>query len=137
MSEKIKLTEQEAIEAIKSNMPESGYVILREALGMAVKALETMNELKKRKFTLSDFGNYMQFEDECVKKNFTFKSLIEAREKQELKKPIYEGDGYDPEGNIIFDEWLCPCCGTRYEVDYDEYDFCPNCGQKIDWSDAN
>lgn len=21
------------------------------------------------------------------------------------------------------------------EVDYDEYDFCPNCGQAIDWSE--
>lgn len=60
---------------------------------------------------------------------------IKELEKQIPKKPVYEGDGYDLEGNIIFDEWLCPCCGTRYEVDYDEYDFCPNCGQAIDWSE--
>lgn len=107
-----------------------------KAIDSAIKALETIVELKKRKITLSDLENYMQFEDECVKKGFTFKSLIEAREKQELKKPIYEGDGYDPEGNIIFDEWMCPCCDARYEVDYDEYDFCPNCGQKLDWSEG-
>lgn len=60
---------------------------------------------------------------------------IKALEKQIPKIPAYEGDGYDPEGNIIFDEWLCPCCGTRYEVDYDEHDFCPNCGQAIDRSE--
>lgn len=41
----------------------------------------------------------------------------------------------DEDGEIIFDEWLCPCCRTRYEVDYDDYKFCPNCGQAIDWSD--
>ena len=36
---------------------------------------------------------------------------------------------------FVWDEWLCPCCGARYEVYYDYYDYCPNCGQKIDWSD--
>jgi predicted amidophosphoribosyltransferase len=51
------------------------------------------------------------------------------------KQPDFEGDGYDEDGEIIFDEWLCPCCRTRYEVDYDDYKFCPNCGQAIDWSD--
>ena len=54
-----------------------------------------------------------------------------ARDKQIAKVPAYEGDGYDPDGNIIFDEWLCPNCGARYEVDYDDYDYCPNCGQAI------
>ena len=49
-------------------------------------------------------------------------------------QPDLEGDGYDEDGEIIFDEWLCPCCRTRYEVDYDDYKFCPNCGQAIDWS---
>lgn len=60
---------------------------------------------------------------------------IKALEKQIPKKPTYDGDGYAPDGTFVWDEWICPCCGTRYEVDYDEHDFCPNCGQKIDWSE--
>ena len=66
-----------------------------------------------------------------------FKSVIEAREKQIAKKPAYEGDGYAPDGTLVYDTWICPCCGSRYEVDYDDYDYCPNCGQKVDldWSD--
>lgn len=60
---------------------------------------------------------------------------IKALEKQIPKKPTYDGDGYAPDGTFVWDEWICPCCGTRYEVDYDEHDFCQNCGQKIDWSD--
>lgn len=60
---------------------------------------------------------------------------IRALEKQIPKKPTYEGDGYAPDGTFVWDEWICPCCETRYEVDYDDYDYCPNCGQKIDWSD--
>ena len=34
------MTKEEAIEAIKCNWPDSRYTILREALDMAVKALE-------------------------------------------------------------------------------------------------
>ena len=59
---------------------------------------------------------------------------ISALEQQVPKQPDFEGDGYDEDGEIIFDEWLCPCCETRYEVDYDDYKFCPNCGQAIAWS---
>lgn len=67
----------------------------------------------------------------------TLKEYQEAVEKQKPKKPTYEGDGYAPDGNFVFDEWLCPCCGSRHEVDYDDYAHCPNCGQKIDWSDED
>ena len=50
------------------------------------------------------------------------------------KKPYYEGDGY-ADGHMVYDTWICPKCGERYEVDYDNYDFCPNCGQALDWSE--
>lgn len=53
------------------------------------------------------------------------------------EKPELYSDGYDKDGNLIYDEWECPRCGESYEVDYDRYDYCPNCGQKIDWSDEN
>lgn len=52
----------------------------------------------------------------------------------EPKKPTYEGDGYAPDGTFVYDTWECPNCGEYYEVDYDDYDYCPKCGQKIDWS---
>lgn len=57
--------------------------------------------------------------------------VISALEKQIPKKPSYDGDGYAPDGTFVWDEWICPTCGSRYEVDYDEYDYCPNCGQKL------
>lgn len=62
------------------------------------------------------------------------KMAISALEKQIPKKPSYEGDGY-ADGKMVYDTWICPCCATRYEVDYDEYDYCPECGQRIDWSE--
>lgn len=56
-------------------------------------------------------------------------------DKQTPKKPNLEGDGYDEQGNLIYDTWICPSCQKHYELDYDEYDYCPNCGQKILWGD--
>lgn len=61
---------------------------------------------------------------------------VQALEKQIPKKPTYEGDGY-ADGHLVYDTWICPCCENRYEVDYDNYDHCPNCGQKLDWSDED
>lgn len=60
---------------------------------------------------------------------------IEALEKQIPKKPTFEGDGFDENGNIIYDTWICPCCEEEYEVDYDDHKYCPWCGQMIDWRD--
>ena len=58
------------------------------------------------------------------------KIAIEALEKQVLKEPNYEGDGYS-DGKLVYDTWICPNCGKYYEVDYDDYKYCPECGQAI------
>lgn len=64
------------------------------------------------------------------------KLAIQALEKQIPKKPDIEGDGYDPDGNLVYDTWICPTCGISYEIDYDKYDYCPACGQAIDQSEG-
>lgn len=127
------MKENEAIKEFRQNidMP-FGSNISKEASELAIQALEIIKKLSDRKMTTEVLENYMQFEDECVKKGFTFESVIEAREKQIAKKPTYEGDGYAPDGTLIYDTWICPCCDKRYEVYYDDYDYCPNCGQKLD-----
>lgn len=67
----------------------------------------------------------------------TVEECREAMEKQVPRKPDYEGDGYDDKGKLVYDIWSCPCCGKRYEVDYDDYEHCPKCGQAIDWSEED
>ena len=64
----------------------------------------------------------------------TVEELKEAREKRTPKTPCIEGDGYDPEGNPVYDTWYCPNCDKDYEIDYHDYDYCPKCGQAINKS---
>lgn len=64
----------------------------------------------------------------------TIEECQEAREKQIKKKPNIWGDGYDNEGKMIYDMYDCPNCGKSYEIDYSNYEYCPECGQAIDRS---
>ena len=64
------------------------------------------------------------------------KAVANALRKQIPQKPGFEGDGYDDSGNLIYDTWICPNCGDRYELDYEIHQYCPVCGQSIDWGKA-
>lgn len=90
-------------------------------------------ECKMSRFVCDILNQYNKVNDfadsQCAK---LMNEMHELKERDTAKKPTYEGDGYAPDGTFVWDEWLCPNCGTRYEVDYDEYDHCPNCGQRID-----
>ena len=53
-----------------------------------VNALKIVSDLKDRNIDIETLENYMQFEDECIKNNFTFISVLESREKQIEKKRV-------------------------------------------------
>lgn len=110
------MTEQEAKE-ILSLTPEEKVELpnLSEVYEIAIQALEDIQKYR----TIG-----------------TVEECREAMERQIPKKPMYEVDdydAYDDSGSLIYDTWICPQCESRYEVGYDDYDFCPNCGQAIDW----
>ena len=65
----------------------------------------------------------------------TTEHIHELESRDTAKKPNIEGDGYAPDGTFIYDTWICPNCNEHYEIDYDDYDFCPICGQRIDRSE--
>lgn len=54
---------------------------------------------------------------------------IDSLEKQIAKK--IERYSSNIVGEITFN---CPSCNLEYYVtDYEDFNYCPNCGQKIDW----
>ena len=56
---------------------------------------------------------------------------INALEKQ-IKKKV-ERYGCNTIGEMTFN---CPSCNLEYYVtDYEDFNYCPNCGQKIDWNE--
>ena len=100
-----------------------------------------MQALETAIFALKEVRQYQLIKDVTVgeiaevlnefSKIGTVEECREAVEKQKPKMPDYEGDGY-ADGEMVYDTWICPNCGKKYEVDYDDYKHCPNCGQAID-----
>lgn len=74
---------------------------------------------------------------EQYQENGTVEDCREARERQIPKPPNIWGDGYDNEGDMVYDMYDCPNCGKSYEIDYHDYKYCPECGQAIDRSDSD
>ena len=59
----------------------------------------------------------------------TPEQIKELKERDKSKPPIYQVQGderYEQEPEW----WMCPCCEEVYDMD-DDYDFCPNCGQRL------
>ena len=56
---------------------------------------------------------------------------VEAMRKQIPKELIADGDGY-ADGEMVYDSFYCPSCDHHME-DYEVKNYCPNCGQAIDW----
>lgn len=88
------------------------------------KAAEIYKAMIERNITVENIEEYMKFEDECVEKGFSFKSLLEAREKQEKFKPTKGKVGVG----------RCKC-GVEFINKDTKY--CGNCGQKLDWEGEN
>lgn len=95
--------------------------------------LEELARVKKYIDLAKKHGTIGEMIDECAEYESigTVEKCREAIEKQKPKVPDYEGDGY-ADGYMVYDTWICPNCGKKYEVDYDDYKHCPECGQAID-----
>ncbi len=79
----------------------------------------------------SDFDKFVAERDEACR------VAIETMGLRNEKKLYFESDGYDGEGDMIYDIATCPTCGHTF-FDGDEgwhCKCCIQCGQALDWSD--
>ena len=90
------MTREEAIEAIKYNWPDSRYTILREALDMAVKALEDVTDKNVGKMTNADRIRGMSDEELAKLLCCTGWRMFEQKECLEwLQRPAGEEDKHE------------------------------------------
>ena len=104
--------------------------VSNDDIGLIIEALETKIELNKRNMTPDIIKEYMIFEDECIQKDFTFKSLLEARAKQIAKKPTDVTPSYSD--SKIYE---CFVCGALYGYGQGKLNYCSECGNRFDWSE--
>lgn len=111
------MTESEAINKIRGCFGVNNLIIPysdeMDAFGMAIEALDEIHKYR-------ELG--------------TVEELRKAAEKRKKKTPYMYGDGY-ADGSMVYDMYECPGCGESYEIDGEKYDFCPKCGQAIDWNE--
>lgn len=69
--------------------------------------------------------------------NEILENVEQALLKQTKKRPDYEGDGY-ADGYLVYDTAYCPECRHPFEEGVNDWgsNFCPDCGQALDWSDG-
>lgn len=111
----------------------------------AIKELETSIDLAKmctqnyeRKSEIQGYEMAIKALEEVqqYRQIGTVEECREAVEKQTAKKPIR---------HTAWENFKCPACGSaeivQYDTEYREYDkdckfeYCSDCGQKLDWSD--
>ena len=93
--------------------------------------------IKELKYDCNELGKAIPCDTSwgCSFEN-AYGMAIKALEKQMPKKPIR---------HTAWEDFKCPACGSTeirpYDTEYSEYDkdckfeYCSDCGQKLDWSD--
>ena len=121
------MTENEALKHIQS------YAVTVDGMIGYCRDFETKTDITGylEKKAVFDMATAALKEIQQYREIGTVEECREAVEKQKPKVPDYEGDGY-ADGYMVYDTWICPNCGKKYEVDYDDYKHCPECGQAID-----
>lgn len=87
------------------------------------------------------FQNLIFVENHKIAENHCRKLAIEALEKQIPKKPIVKSYFCH---YVNYQDFLCPYCRNHIILKVDgnfiagkKQQYCPNCGQALDWSEQN
>lgn len=94
-----------------------------------------MTESERIEIAWCNVNSLARSSDYCNELDHADIELIESIVMKEMPKEpkLFVRDGYDDD-EVVYDAWDCPYCGKHYQVNFDKYDYCPKCGQRIDWN---
>lgn len=99
-----------------------------------VKAMQEVSNL-----SCDDCKHYNQRLKECVLGKHCKDARAILFKAASMQVPL--AHGYDSVINYDYGVarerrvWVCPSCGNYYD-DYVQFNFCPECGQKIEWGES-
>lgn len=102
-----------------------------EHCNIAMEIVKTMIERGTEPVEMNVLHSYIRFENDLVDNGYTFRSLMEARKKMKPKKPTQ----MKSTNKLNSGYYECPECKNVVGVDDILNKYCPNCGQKLDWSE--
>lgn len=71
-------------------------------------------------------------DEECMEKDIEALDIaIEVIKRQMPKRPLAIREKHDFQGNVILKDGYCPKCKKELS---NAYQYCNNCGQKLDWN---
>lgn len=90
-----------------------------------------MNEIVKRLRRLSKNLKRMKCFDHIEQLDKDIDEIEKILDKATPKKakPMYIP--------LVLTPYRCPCCSTLVKSEIEEFNYCHNCGQAIDWSDED
>ena len=124
------MTNEEAIEAIKCNWPDSRYTILREALDMAVKALEDVTDKnvgKNEPLTLNELRDAAQTGDPVwlVRANCSSWVVIEkVDDRKYIQLVDYAEFGSDEPYDFAISDYGDSSKAYRHKPEEDKHSIC-------------
>ena len=145
MTEKLIRNENEAIEAIKANMPTSGYQMLRESLDIAIKALEEIQQyraigtVEEVEQNARDLKRQIEHSEHLAEVLKSTKSLLEKRGRllsdyckigtvEECREAVEEQKPKKIIRIVGRYPYKCPTCNGKLEIGYRH---CIICGQLL------
>lgn len=90
-----------------------GYI---DAIQSYTDTYNLMKEYKSKLQAFEKIGTAEEFD------------MLKERNREQQTEII--GDGYS-DGHLVYDTYICPNCGKQYELEYEEYNYCPECGQHM------
>lgn len=118
---------------------EEAIEVIKKANVYSVEAIEELKSIEDKAIALDKYGEYYSVLQNCLREREACAVAIAALEKQIPKKPYiqqievdyYEHDCYECPNCDSFLGYISECKEEHYQ-----YNYCPECGQHIDWSEV-